>query len=163
MSCAAHNRTTSAERPRGASLRSGRASIIGQMYSVTAVTHDRQCYFDDGRLVRVVVRAIRALAEGGLADSHAFVVMPDHFHWLVTLRAGTLSALMGRAKGSSARQINLLLGRSGAPVWQRGFHDHALRGDEDVRAIARYIVANPLRAGLVRAIGDYPWWDAEWL
>jgi REP element-mobilizing transposase RayT len=70
---------------------------------------------------------------------------------------------MGRAKGSSARQINSLLGRSGAPVWQRGFHDHALRGDEDVRAIARYIVANPLRAGLVRAIGDYPWWDAEWL
>jgi REP element-mobilizing transposase RayT len=163
MNYAAHNRTVVAERPRGTRLRAGRASIIGHMYSVTAVTQDRQCYFSDGQLARVVVRAFRGLVEDGLADSHAFVVMPDHFHWLVTLRGGTLSALIARAKGRSARQINLLLGRSGAQVWQPGFHDHALRRDEDVREIARYIVANPLRAGLVRAIGDYPWWDAEWL
>jgi REP element-mobilizing transposase RayT len=163
MICATRNRTGSAEQPRGANLRTGRTSIVGQMYAVTAVTQDRQRYFDDGRLARVVVRVIRALVDDGLAASHAFVVMPDHFHWLVTLRGGTLSALIARAKGRSARQINLLLGRSGAQVWQPGFHDHALRRDEDVREIARYIVANPLRAGLVRAIGDYPWWDAEWL
>jgi len=48
-------------------------------------------------------------------------------------------------------------------VWQPGFHDHALRKEEDVRAVARYVVANPLRAGLVQRIGDYPHWNAIWL
>lgn len=48
-------------------------------------------------------------------------------------------------------------------VWQRGFHDRALRQEEDLIATARYVVANPLRAGLVDRIGDYPWWDAVWL
>ena len=42
-------------------------------------------------------------------------------------------------------------------------HDRALRRDEDLLAVARYIVANPLRAGLVRRVGDYPLWDAVWL
>jgi len=53
--------------------------------------------------------------------------------------------------------------RLGGALWQRGFHDHALRRDEDIEDIARYIVANPLRAGLVRHIGDYPHWDAIWI
>jgi REP element-mobilizing transposase RayT len=133
------------------------------MYSVTTVTQDRQPYFDDSRLARVVVRTLRTLSGDGFADSHAFVIMPDHFHWLVTVRRGTLSALMAQAKGNAARQINRLLARRGTPVWQPGFHDHALRRDEDVRALARYIVANPLRAGLAKSVGDYPWWDAEWI
>jgi uncharacterized protein with ACT and thioredoxin-like domain len=48
-------------------------------------------------------------------------------------------------------------------IWQQDFHDHALRMEEDVKSVARYIVANPLRAGLVMKIGDYSHWDAKWL
>jgi hypothetical protein len=48
-------------------------------------------------------------------------------------------------------------------LWQRAFYDHALRKDEDVRQIARYIIANPLRRGLVKDVGDYLLWDAAWL
>jgi hypothetical protein len=48
-------------------------------------------------------------------------------------------------------------------VWQKGFYDHALREGEALQNVARYIVANPLRAGLVAHIGDYPLWDAVWL
>ena len=48
-------------------------------------------------------------------------------------------------------------------IWQRGFHDRALRQDDNVRDIARYIIANPLRAGLSKSIGEYPHWDAIWL
>ena len=47
--------------------------------------------------------------------------------------------------------------------WQSGFHDHALRTEEDVRNVARYVIANPQRAGLVEHVSDYPWWDARWL
>jgi hypothetical protein len=49
------------------------------------------------------------------------------------------------------------------PVWQSGFHDRALRHDEDLLDAARYIVANPLRAGLVKSLRMYSHWDACWL
>ena len=44
-----------------------------------------------------------------------------------------------------------------------GIRNHAVRVEEDVRQIARYIVANPLRAGLVRDLGEYSLWDCAWL
>ena len=89
--------------------------------------------------------------------------MPDHLHLLLQLGEGTsLSDAVMHLKTNVAKQVNRELLRTGA-VWQRGFHDHALREDEDVRAAARYIIANPLRAGLVQTIGDYPYWNAVWL
>ncbi len=69
---------------------------------------------------------------------------------------------MHLVKGRSARQINLAFGRT-QRLWQPGFHDRALRAEEDRLAAARYIVANPLRAGLVRRVADYPHWDCVWL
>ena len=88
--------------------------------------------------------------------------MPDHLHWLITLQTGTISKLMQCIKGRSAISINRALGNQGQ-LWQKGFHDRAIREEEDLQAIARYVVANPLRAGLADKIGDYPLWDAIWL
>jgi len=89
--------------------------------------------------------------------------MPDHIHWLFQLTEHkTLSEVMKCFKARSALQVNGYLGRSGM-VWQKAFYDHGLRKEEDVKGIARYIVANPLRAKLVERIGDYPLWDAIWL
>uniref|UniRef100_UPI0019818A60 REP-associated tyrosine transposase n=1 Tax=Pseudomonas viridiflava TaxID=33069 RepID=UPI0019818A60 len=90
------------------------------------------------------------------------VVMPDHFHWLIDLKRGSLSDLMQRTKSLSARAVNLAADRTGS-LWQQGFHDRALRREEDLVKIARYVVANPLRAGLVQKFGDYPLWDAIWV
>ncbi|HEX5126846.1 MAG TPA: hypothetical protein VFW00_08900 [Rhodocyclaceae bacterium] len=61
-----------------------------------------------------------------------------------------------------ARATNQVLKRRG-PIWNHGFHDHALRAEEDVQTVTRYIIANPLRAGLVEQIGDYAYWNAIWL
>jgi hypothetical protein len=47
--------------------------------------------------------------------------------------------------------------------WAAAYHDHALRADEDLRVVARYIVANPLRAHLVEHIANYSFWNAVWL
>ena len=83
--------------------------------------------------------------------------MPDHLHWLLELGADdSLSSVVGRIKSVTAHRL-------GGSVWQQGFHDHALRKDEDLAATARYVVANPLRKGLVSNIGVYPHWDAMWL
>ena len=104
--------------------------------------------------------AVRALHDGGTVSSLAWVVMPDHVHWLFQLTGqADLSAAVKRFKACSAHRVNEHLKRQGA-LWQKSFYDHALRKDEAVQGVARYIVANPLRAGLVERIGDYSLWDA---
>ena len=104
----------------------------------------------------------------GIAERYGFAiveqeVMPDHVHWLFQLQeVQTLVEVMKAFKARSAVKINQYSGRQGS-LWQKAYYDHALRKDEDVREIARYIVANPLRAGLVTHIGDYSHWDAIWV
>jgi len=56
----------------------------------------------------------------------------------------------------------LRLGRQGT-LWESGFYDRALRSEQDILPAARYIVMNPVRAGLCKRVGDYPFWDAVWL
>ena len=143
-------------------LRKGRFSSPSQVYFVTTVTSRREAYFDFA-CGRHIVQEMRHLHDTGLLESLAWVLMPDHLHWLFQLEEkADLPGVMKLFKVRSARRANQFLGRRGT-VWQRACHDHALRKEEDAREIARYIVANPLRAGLVKRIGDYPLWDAAWL
>ena len=150
----------SQHRARSRLLRRGRVSIENQVYLITSTTHGRRPHFSELGVARAVCRAI------GLetwATTVCFVVMPDHLHWLMSLEGGAdLSRVIGRVKSISARwakQSGVIQDR----VWQPGFHDRALRRGEDLRSVARYVVANPLRAGLVRSIREYPHWDAIWL
>jgi hypothetical protein len=71
----------------------------------------------------------------------------------------TLDGVMRLLKGRSSRSVNVLLGRR-ARLWQPGFHDHALRLEEDRNRVAEYLLANPLRRGLATEIGGYPHWDS---
>lgn len=137
-------------------LRKGRYSEAGQIYLVTAVTLDRAAVFSELAKARLLIHTMREDARRGSHTTLAFVVMPDHLHWLLQLHQGSLSSLVGRVKSISARRL-------GRRIWQDSFHDKALRHEEDLVALARYVVANPLRAGLVERIGDYPHWDAIWL
>lgn len=147
---------------RGYALRKGRYSGRDGIYLLTSVTHNRQPIFADWRLGRCVAAAFRRAEEAGHARSLAWVVMPDHFHWLMVLGDLQLAKLMHDVKGSSSSAINRVTGQRGR-VWQAGYHDHAVRSEEDIKSLARYVVANPLRAGLVENIGDYCLWDAVWL
>jgi REP element-mobilizing transposase RayT len=88
--------------------------------------------------------------------------MPDHFHWLMQLKENDLGYVVGSIKSRCTQAVNRTTEREG-PLWQTGYHDRAIRDGEELLPFARYIVANPLRAGLVEKIGDYPLWDANWL
>ncbi|PXX42572.1 REP-associated tyrosine transposase [Undibacterium pigrum] len=146
----------------GSNLRRGRFSEPGRIYLITTVTRERQPLFADWRIGRQLVKILRASDQAGMSTTLAFVIMPDHLHWLFTLgEASDLSAVMKHVKGQSSRLISPLFGLNG--IWQNGFHDHAARADEDIQDMARYVVANPLRAGLVQKLGDYPLWDAIYL
>ncbi|EJM59175.1 transposase [Pseudomonas sp. GM50] len=143
-------------------LRIGRYAEQNRIYLLTANTLGREPVFKDYTLGRMVVHQFKQAQSEGFADSLAWVVMPDHFHWLVQLQKGSLGQLMCQAKSLSTRSINLATGRTGS-LWQQSFHDHALRQEESLVRVARYVVANPLRAGLVEKLGDYPLWDAIWV
>lgn len=78
----------------------------------------------------------------------AWVLMPDHAHWLLIELSehDVLSKVVNRIKSASARHANRELGKTGA-LWSAAFHDHALRAEDDLPDTARYVVANPVRAG----------------
>ena len=146
----------------GNHLRLGRVSEPRRPYLITTVTRDREPLFADWRIGRLLVAELRAATQGGHAETLAWVIMPDHLHWLMIPGTETLDAVVRRVKSRSARSIRRASGTRGA-LWQKGYHDRAVRKDEDLRAMARYVIANPLRAGLVESVGDYPLWDAIWL
>ncbi|MQM35927.1 MAG: transposase, partial [Candidatus Accumulibacter phosphatis] len=81
----------------------------------------------------------------------------DHVHWLLELAS---EVSVSDAVRIYRAKVSLSLGRR---IWQKGFHDRAVRRDEDLAAVARYVVHNPVRAGLVERLGDYPHWDAVWI
>jgi len=99
---------------------------------------------------------------GRTIDLHAAVIMPDHVHLLFTaLRDAegwtfALPEILKAIKGTSARSINKLSGRSG-PVWQDESFDHVLRGNESLQETVEYIRQNPVRKSLVSRPEDYPW------
>ena len=145
-------------------LRKGRYSELNRSYFVTTVIYNREeVLFKDWFCARAVVKEMRHLHDTEQVFSIAWVVMPDHLHWLLQLKvAESLPNVMRCLKARSALLINQHCNRSGA-VWQKNYYDHAVRKEEDIKGISRYIVANPLRAGLVTHIGDYPFWDAMWV
>ena len=150
------------QKPNSHLLRRGRYSESGRAYLVTAVVYQRRPVFTDFYLGRLLVAEFRQAHDLGLVSSLAWVIMPDHFHWLFELRDAALPQVMRRVKSRSTLTINRASGTWGA-FWQSGYHDRAARAEEDLIQIARYIIGNPLRAGLVEHIGDYSLWDASWL
>lgn len=149
--------------PHSVDLRKGRFSEPGRAYLVTTVSLGRVPLFSDFALARTAIGELAACGREGLCETLAYVLMPDHLHWLLVLEDGDLSSLARRFKSRSAIAINRLRNTPGEQVWQRGFHDHALRLEEDVKKVARYVIANPLRASLANSLGEYPHWDALWL
>ena len=150
-------------KPGHAALRLGRVSLPRHVYHVTVTTRRRQRYFEPFAAACTASRAFTDSKSLGDARLLAWVLMPDHAHWLLQLGDhDALSVVVGRMKARSGRAVNRLRGEK-RPVWASAYHDHAIRDDEDLRAVARYIVANPLRAGLVKSVADYPFWDAVWL
>lgn len=142
-------------------LRYGRSSRTGNIYSLTTATQGRAPFFADAANVAVLVDTLRFIERNGFSDSLAWVVMPDHLHWLMELQRGTLAECMALLKSRSSRLLNRQLGRNG-PLWQHGYHDHALRTDESLHEKAMYLLANPVRAGLAGELGEYPHAWCRW-
>ena len=141
-------------------LRIGRRSIANHVYLVTTCTASRTLLFLRFDLAYAAARTFGPSADADGAILRAWVLMPDHAHWVIQLGSlAGLPAVVRRMKSVAARAVNASRG-SADPVWQRGYHDHGIRKNEDLSAACRYVTANPLRAGIVNRLGDYPFWNA---
>ena len=92
---------------------------------------------------------------------HAFAVMPDHVHLLVTPLV-PLPKLTKSLKGITAKRANLMLGMTGNPFWQEESYDRLVRDHSEFERIRNYIEENPVRAGLVAHSAEYRW-SSTWV
>ena len=149
-------------RPHSRFLRKNRISESRRAYLVTTSCQDRQPLFSDQELGALVADEIRISDQCQRTSTYAYVVMPDHLHWLFQLRPRqTLSCVMQRLKGRTSYRINKTRQSTGA-IWQAGFHDRAVRAEESLETLGDYVIHNPVRAGLVAVVDDYPLWDLMW-
>ncbi|HEX7798093.1 MAG TPA: transposase [Vicinamibacterales bacterium] len=125
-----------------------------QRYFLTFCTNRREPIFVSHESVDLVrTQFLRA------ADDEQFVIvidcfMPDHVHLLAE---GTTERSDGRRFISRAKQFSgfYYQKRFGRALWQRYGYERALRTEDDTLGVARYILENPVRAGLVRSPQDY--------
>jgi putative transposase len=144
-----------------AALLRGRVSGIGNWYVVTSVCHRRSDRFAGLEPAAIVVDELRLSDARGATESLAWVVMPDHLHWLLRLSAGTLAQAVQGFKSRSAHRISRMSGEPGR-VWQAGYYDHLVRDEAALRKHARYLLDNPRRRGLATRFEDYPHAWCRW-
>jgi REP element-mobilizing transposase RayT len=142
-------------------LRKGRASVRNQHYLITTSVFDRKPLLNRPEAAKIVLESLNWLEDHGKIILDAAVVMPDHLHFVAGLRHGSLSRTMHSLKSYTAQKINILINLEG-PFWQRHYHDHAVRKDEDLRSVVLYVLRNPVRAGLCMDFHDYPFWYCRW-
>jgi len=139
-------------------LNAGQAFVWRDRYLDTTRTGPQ--YLRNPEIAKVVVDSIHRGEESlGQYQLHAYAVMPNHVHLLITPKIAA-SRLMQSLKGFTAREANKLLGRSGQPFWQRESYDHWARNPEEFSRIKRYIEWNPVNAGLCDTPEDYAWSSA---
>ncbi len=126
-----------------------------QRYFVTTCAAFRRAVFADADVARQTIDRILASIRRFDFGAAAYCLMPDHLHLLLLARSerSDLEKCIKHAKqitGYWHRRV------TGQPLWQPGYHDRILRDKESTLAVVRYILENPIRAGLAARLGEWP-------
>ena len=125
-----------------------RKPLLGQIEGASIILSD------SGKIVEQLWHQLPKYFPNLTTD--AFQIMPDHIHCILIINdpqvmgldpviCSTVSSIVKRFKGSSAREINKFLGQSGNSVWQKGYHERVIRGERDLEKFRYYTETNPLR------------------
>jgi hypothetical protein len=117
-------------------------------------------YLRQPSIAQVVIDSLFRGIDLGHYDLGPFAIMPNHVHVLLKPLVAP-SRLLKSLKGSTARESNRLLYRTGEQFWQRESYDHWVRDQQEWDRIARYIERNPMKAGLASRVEEYPWSSAN--
>jgi putative transposase len=139
------------------SLRLAGVSYVGyQRYFATTCTALRRPVFTERWAATAVAERLRKDASLSDFSLQAYCVMPNHVHLLIHGQSerADFQSFMKRFKqmtGFAYKQ------QTRQKLWQVGYHERILRDDESSETVARYILENPIRAGLTTALGEYPY------
>jgi putative transposase len=130
---------------------------VAGTYFVTSRTWESRKLFMVDATCEVFVSTLVKYREDREFALHGFVLMPDHFHVLLTpAQDKALERCVQMIKGGSAHAIRAEKSMT-FPVWQRGFSDHRVRDAADYANHLRYIELNPVEARLVLDPREYRW------
>jgi len=129
-------------------------------YFVTFSTCQRARLFVVENYAKLFLKALYEYERRGSFQLHAFVIMPEHVHLLLTpSEEFTLERVSQYIKGGYSRSFGLRFGLK-KEVWQRGFTDHRIRDAHDFAAHREYIHQNPVRRRLVQSASEYKYCSA---
>lgn len=137
----------------------GFAYVGIQRYFLTICTRDRIARFTSVEVIGPVVdQFLQTAADCGMAII-AYCVMPDHAHFLVdgVREDADLQWFVKVAKQKTGYWFKR---EHHGALWQEGFYDRVLRGEETTESVVYYMVANPVRKGLAIDVNDYPFWGS---
>jgi putative transposase len=128
---------------------------------VTSVTHFRDALFKKDDLARLCLDVLYKNRKIGRLQLHEFVLMPDHFHLILTPAADIpLERALQCIKGGYSFRVKRELRFKGLP-WEEGFKNHRIRDFDDYQRHREYIHQNPVEAGLVKKPAEYPYSSAH--
>ena len=131
-------------------------SYIGQSsYFVTLCCAGRRPVFANSKNAAWLIEILRKYSTAHRFTVHAYCVMPDHFHALVSGLDPTsrLLPFIKNLKQTTSREYRL---RFRETLWQKKFYDHILRPQDNAAGVAGYIWMNPVRRGLCKEPWQYP-------
>ena len=128
-----------------------------QTYFVTSDTWERRALFHAEPWARLFFRTLLS-HRGDAYLLHQFVLMPDHFHLLISPSVSLEKAIQ-LIKGGFSYQVKKEL-ESNAEIWRRGFADHRLRDAEDYDKHVHYIHLNPVKKHLCASPEEYKYSSA---
>ena len=124
-------------------------------YFITTTTWERRSLFNKPPWAEIVEQKVFEYRDKGEYQLHAYVVMPDHLHVLLTPgESTTLERAAQLIKGGSSHEIGVRFGTR-FPVWQAGFASHLIKDRSDYQAHVGYIETNPVKGALVRYPEEY--------
>jgi REP element-mobilizing transposase RayT len=134
----------------------------GYRYFVTCCTDNHARAFVSPPSVAALTTQLLRTCDAHSFAVLAYVFMPDHLHFLVEGRSDQAD-FRGAMRVIRQRLTVTYHTWNSGDLWQDGYHERVLRDEEATAAVAEYIVANPVRAGLVENARDYPFsWSIEW-
>ena len=129
---------------------------MDRTFFITSVTAQRRALFSRDATADLLVDVFLHYRGQGKYLLHDFVIMPDHFHALITpADAISLERAVQFIKGGFSFRL-----KSSLPVWQASFTNHRVRDDEDFERHREYIWNNPVLVGLVDKAEDYSYSSA---
>jgi putative transposase len=130
-------------------------------YFITASAYEKQSLLQSDRMANLFIAVLLHYQENSKYHLHEFVVMPNHFHLLVTpIPPVTLEKSIQFIKGGFSHRARKEFGFDGE-VWQTSFYDRRVRDANEYAAFCHYIHMNPVRRGLAATGEAFPFGSAR--